>query len=353
MFDKSDLMLQEMIDDDMFEQLIYDDNDHHIRKPYEFHKPVRTAQEEAYLRQQQRDGIYVPGRKKLKNKVYRRRDFSKQDLITLELIALSDFVSKRILAKLLKVKPNTARKRMLSLAEWGYLKRWQPIAGGQTLFGLTMKGRNKLIEEGGRIHADNIRIRREEPSITVIAHTLAIAMFISTQMLKGIEPSRMLNERYLFNNSYTGANSKDIVLDFHYARRKAVNSSDSWNSKISKSPILWIPCIDPSSDLPRLSHRPDLVFNYEDKRTDSISVSIAFEIELSNKSSERLRNVLSTYIHSRWIAYKYVVYVCGSDSVANKLKDVARSMNFPSGRLKIARVTDIDDIPYDGNFMMI
>jgi len=311
----------------------------------------------AEQRKRVRAGEQIPGMKKHPRPIYRRAEITEIDLTLMGYLALVRFASAAQIASLLNVK--SARKRLLGLQEFGYVKATKEVPG-KTLWMLTGKGL-KEAKASFDIH-DLEGTSSREPNLVNVAHSLAIGQVVQ-QLVRGIDAlawgklaeitsseipeeialtqihSETFIERALQQalNAHQATEQEMSLRRYLSAAKSALESGLGWSRLLEEFPALWIVREG------KRTHRPDFVIDFEKDRTSSKPVSIAVEVELSHKSKEELAGVFKAYAADK-IVYAAVVYVVQSEAIAKRVAEAADRAGFKNLHFAALRGHDLEQL---------
>lgn len=301
------------------------------------------------------------GLKKHKQPKYRRemKNLTDIDKNLIAFLGVARYASTEHMGQFLNIK--SPKKRLYGLAELGVIESVTFWKGFPVMWRLTRKGlrygrREGILRQTCGKADDSI------PELSQIEHhlsktqaylwilqnatfTVAGRRFRPTlSMLKDeLEIDRLVGG--FFKGCSTIAERRTLMRDTYAAAAHRDRSGAKRSETVVEYPLLWH-TFDPSINAERGSHRVDGVIDMEIIK-DLVPierVSVAIEVETSEKSSsDYYREILRGFMSDRCL-YRHVLYFYRNKHVRTRLINLARA-EFGDDRL-LSRVTFIE-LPYD------
>lgn len=322
------------------------------------------------LKAQKAAGKLLPGHKNRRGKKYPKRDITEIDFTVLRFLTKFKYASHLQISVLISVLPETARGRLKQLEELNLVDRFKD-AGTKDLWFITKKA-EKLLSEAGYLSEDDDYqiVRKDRFDTNPIAHTLAVNQVVAhllggTRMFNGqpkdLTVDNLVSELTIqsefgkikklvspnFGQGAAGEKLKRVAL-----RELGENGKLSWDTAIDRNPALWTLTHGRTEGNTHQEIKfPDLVINLEAERTGAKPVSIAVEVEISNKSYERYVKIMRTYAADRFV-YSKVVYVlpAGRETLGRTIKRAAKTAGLDDSRIAFIQLLDSKVKPYSGKF---
>lgn len=317
-----------------------------------------TAEQKREMRKRKSDalaaGILLPGMKNPETAPSRKK-ITEKDLRVLHFLAKFRYATAHQIALIMGVTYPTANSRLKRLEKMNLINGTETMNSNK-LWHCRPQGITILVDRGYG-HRDEFFIPGAggiDPSR--FAHTLAVNQMAARFASKGHPIDLLVSEQYIerilgrvswkqpdpSDRGYANENlRRDVVAQLTAGKIKS-------NEFLKEYPSLWVPTSYKkfNSDLKQV-HQPDLIINKESVRQGWDPVSIAVEVELSDKSVEEYKKILRTYMADR-LVYKKVFWYCRNKKIIDLIAQAAREISMPKDRISITLFKLPDGTPYRG-----
>ncbi|GAA1326499.1 replication-relaxation family protein [Leucobacter albus] len=354
-------------------------------EPMPWDKPVRSAAEEAELQAKKDVGLVSDGRKKHKNPTYKRKTFTDKDGVVLAFLAKMRVANTEQLSRLSYIDGTkrfvsiaTMNRRLLGLAEAGMITRIV-YRGYESLWAVTKAGVAQAQLMGFLIRDNEVDPSyKRDHNLSELPHTLAISQIAAILLspMPFIKPldcgsfDEIISEyevrsawSSVMNELDAEAKREDRAKSSFVAWREGMKRDvlerlqegrTSWDEVLEEQPAFWTVALSQVGAEHRFAkahHHPDLVVNFEHKRTGVAPRSYAIEIERKPKTTigyEAMLELWSQEFAAKMPVYSKVVYFTNNQKAISRLKVADKKYGLiEKEKLLILPLTNFDKTPYD------
>lgn len=321
----------------------------------------RTPEQEKEIKDMKERGETPPGHKKNKT-VHRRRDITENDLDLLQELFERKYLTKRQIAFALNRAESTINNRLKGLQELGLVGNIEPHVTRMIWY--PKKAAVEVMEAGGReLPPEYVLIREDKLGTGELAHTLAVNQVAihfgspkgQIKGMKNVPANRMISETRIMKQFTRAAKEEGLSsnrsqfgeLSKTKARFELNRGTLQYNELLSKYPELWVLTNAKVHGMKTSEwSSPDLVINFEDKRKGAKPVSLAVEVELTQKTGAGdYERIMETY-KADSLVYGAVIWVVKNDSIEKAIRKACAAINYPADRVHFTRLVAADGQPY-------
>lgn len=308
--------------------------------------PTRTPEQRAELKRRKDEGELLPGAAPKKHPNDRKiSNLTHKDLTVMAFLGRHKGASSNIMGVRMGVNRTTVHNRLDSLKRLGLVN--YHYVGGETRYFwyLTPAGKRRVVNDGYALDYE-LSTDRPKRNYETDKHSLAVSM-TAAHIIVGTPRKAPVDDRLVIGETAIRSKWQTALGGFTRSETfgkggvgqalkiKMLNEVKTgqitWDQVLAAEPALWTltgPLTDPKIEN---YHTPDMVLNCEAGR-DEAPQSIAYEIELTQKSEEKYERTLTLYKQDT-LVYSKVIWVCDDMNTYNALIRAAKKIRFPKDRL--------------------